>query len=185
MSAIGDILRVLAQTNQPGGMTTSGGQDALSNVLGGLMSGSQGSGQSGQVLGALEQMISAGRAQNNIQNTNVTGNDPLLNMIQPVAEQLSRRTGLQPQAAQAVVSLILHRMLSSHPSMGSSNARLNLAEVFQQMASSGGINPATLHNSGMVNDLVNASGMDKQAALNNLSEAFNLLNGHVQNPAGH
>lgn len=184
MSAIGEILRLLSQTNQPGGMT-SGGQDALSNALGGLMGGSQGSGQAGQVLGALEQMISAGGTQGNVQNMNLSGNDPLLNLIQPVAEQLSRRTGLQPQASQAVVSLILHRMLSSHPSMGSSNARLNLEEVFQQMASSGGVSQATLHQSGMINDLISASGMDKQAALKNLSEAFNLLNGHVQNPSGH
>jgi hypothetical protein len=65
--------------------------------------------------------------------------------------------------------------------MGSNNMHLNLAEVFQQMASSGGITPDTLHKSGLVNDLINASGMDKQASLNNLSEAFNLLNGHVQN----
>jgi hypothetical protein len=49
------------------------------------------------------------------------------------------------------------------------------------MATSGGVTPDTLHKSGLVNDLINASGMDKQASLNNLSEAFNLLNGHVQN----
>jgi hypothetical protein len=73
------------------------------------------------------------------------------------------------------------RMLSSHPSIGGSNARLNLTDVFQQMASSGGVSSDLLHNGGLVNDLINSSGMDKQSALNNLSEAFNLLNGHVQN----
>jgi hypothetical protein len=109
----------------------------------------------------------------------MAGNDPMLNLIQPVADQLSRRTGLQSETARAVVSLILHRMLTSHPSMGSNNARLNLAEVFQQMASSGGVSPDILHNSGMMNDLINASGMDKQAALNSLSEAFAILNGHA------
>jgi hypothetical protein len=184
MSALGEILQLLSQTNQTGG-TPSSGQESLSSALSGLMGGSQSSGQAGQVLGALEQMISAGGTQSNIQNMTMSGNDPMLNLIRPVAEQLSRRTGLQPQTSQAVVSLILHRMLSSHPSMGSNNARLNLEEVFQQMASSGGISQDVLHNSGMVNDLINASGMDKQAALKNLSEAFNLLNGHVQNPSGH
>jgi hypothetical protein len=50
------------------------------------------------------------------------------------------------------------------------------------MATSEGISTETLLNSGMVNDLINTSGMDKQASIKNLSEAFNLLNGHVQNP---
>ncbi len=179
MSAIGELLQVLAQSNQPHG-ASSDAQDAMSTALNGLMGGNQGSGGTGQVLGALEQMIASG-GQGNLQNTNTAGNDPMLNMIQPLAEQLSRRTGLQPEAARSVVSLILHRMLSSHPSMGSNNARLNLPEVFQQMASSGGVSSDLLHNSGLVNDLINSSGMDKQSALNNLSEAFNLLNGHVQN----
>jgi hypothetical protein len=179
MSAIGDLLRVLAQTNQPGG-TQSGSQDALSNALGGILGSSQGSGLADQVLGSLEQMM-AGGGQAKVQNMNLTGEDPIMNLIQPVADQLSRRTGLQPQTSQTVVSLILHRMLTSHPSMGNKNAYLNLSDVFQQMGSSTGVSQATLHQSGMVNDLINSSGMDRQAALNNLREAFTLLNGHVQN----
>ena len=180
MSAIGDLLGVLAKTTQPG-EGTSVGHNVLSNALGGILGTSQGSGQADQVLGSLEQMI-AGGGQSKVQNMNMTGEDPMLNLVQPVAEQLSRRTGLQPETSRAVVSLILHRMLTSHPSMGSKNASLNLSEIFQQMATSGGVTPDTLHNSGLVNDLINASGMDKQASIKNLSEAFNLLNGHVQNP---
>jgi hypothetical protein len=180
MSAIGDLLRVLAQTNQPGAGQSS--QDALSNALGGILGGSQGSGQADQVLGSLEKMMTGG-GQGTIQNMNMTGEDPMLNLVQPVADQLSRRTGIQPAVSRAVVSLILHRMLTSHPSMGNKLANLNLSEVFQQMSSSGGVTQATLHQSGLVTDLINSSGMDKQAALNSLSEAFNLLNGHVQNPS--
>jgi hypothetical protein len=180
MSALGDLLRILAQANHPSGGSSTG-QDVLSNALGGLLGTSQGTGQADQVLGSLEQII-AGGGQSKVQNMNMTGEDPMLNLIQPVAEQLSRRTGLQPETSRAVVSLILHRMLTSHPSMGSKNASLNLLEVFQQMAASGGVTPDTLHKSGLVNDLINASGMDKQASIKNLSEAFNLLNDHVQNP---
>ena len=179
MSALGDLLRILAQTTQPGG-GSSVGQDILSNALGGLLSTSQGSGQADQVLGSLEQMISGG-GRSKVQNMNMTGEDPMLNLVQPIAEQLSRRTGLRPETSRAVVSLILHRMLTSHPSMGSKNASLNLPEVFQQMATSEGISTETLLNSGMVNDLINTSGMDKQASIKNLSEAFNLQNSHVQN----
>jgi hypothetical protein len=175
MSAIGDFLNVLSQTN-----SSSGNQDTLTTTLGKLAEGGQGNGQAGQVLGALEQMISSGGNQGNVQNMNPAANDPLANLIQPVAEQLSRSTGIQQQTAQTVVSLILHRMLSSHLTIGSGNARLDLNEVFQQMASSGGVNPDVLHNSGMVNDLINSSGMDKQAALKSLSEAFTLLNNHAQ-----
>jgi hypothetical protein len=180
MSAIGDLLGVLAQTSQPG-EGKSVGHDVLSNALGGILGTSQGNGQADQVLGSLEQMI-AGGGQSKVQNMNMTGEDPMLNLVQPVADQLSRRTGLKPEASRAVVSLIIHRMLTSHPSMGSKNASLNLPEVFQQMATSEGISYETLEKSGMVNDLINSSGMDKQASIKNLSEAFNLLNGHVQNP---
>jgi hypothetical protein len=179
MSALGDLLRILAQANHPSGGSSTG-QDVLSNALGGLLGSSQGSGQADQVLGSLEQMI-AGGGQNKVQNMNMTGEDPMLNLVQPVADQLSRRTGLQPETSRAVVSLILHRMLTSHPSMGSKNSSLNLPEVFQQMATSGGISTETLQKSGMINDLINSSGLDKQASIKNLSEAFNLLNGHVQN----
>ena len=155
MSAIGDLLQVLAQTTQPGG-GSSVGYDVLSNTLGGLLGTSQGSGQADQVLGSLEQMIGGG-GQSKVQNMNMTGEDPMLNLVQPVAEQLSRRTGLQPETSRAVVSLIIHRMLTSHPSMGSKNASLNLPEVFQQMATSEGISTETLQKSGMVNDLINSS----------------------------
>ncbi len=182
MSLIGELMNLLVQSSVQGGQLT-GNQDAMSQMIGGLLGGSSGSGQAGQVLGALEQMISNGN-QGGVQNTNMAANNPMLNLVQPIAEQLSQRTGLEPQQAQAVVSLALHRMLASHPSFGGSNARMNLAEVLQQMAASGGVNQAVLHNSGMVNDLVNASGMDKQAALQNLSEVFGLLSGHVQNASG-
>ena len=180
ISALGDLLRITSQANQPGGGSLVG-QDGLSSALCGLLGTSQGTGQADQVLGSLEQMI-AGGGQSKVQNMNITGEDPMLNLIQPVADQLSRRTGLQPETSQAVLSLILHRMLTSHPSMGSKNASLNLPEVFQQMATSEGISIETLQKSGMVNDLINSSHLDKQASIKNLSEAFNLLNGHVQNP---
>lgn len=179
MSLIGDLMNVLVQSSQQAGQS-SGNPEAMTQMIGSLLGGS---GQSNQVLGALEQMI-AGDGSSNPQTMNLTANNPVSNLVQPVAEQLSRRTGLQPQQAQAVVSLVLHRMLASHPSYGSNNARMNLAEVLQQMAASGGVHPSVLHNSGMVNDLVNASGMDQQTALQNLNEVFSLLSGHVQNASG-
>lgn len=182
MSLIGELMSLLVQSSIQGGQLT-GNQQATSQMISGLLGGGQGSGQTGQVLGALEQMISNG-GQSGAQNMNMAANNPMLNLVQPVAEQLSMRTGLQPQQAQAVVSLVLHRMLASHPAFGSNNARMNLAEVLQQMAASGGVNQSMLHNSGMVNDLVNASGMDQQVALQNLNEVFSLLSGHVQNASG-
>ena len=178
MSLIGDLLQLLMQS---GG--TSGSANALPQAIGGLLGNTQGGAGADQLLGALEQMI-AGGGGSLPQNMNMAASDVPQNMVQPLAEQLSRRTGLAPQSAQMVVSLILHRMLTSHSSFGN-NGRMNLQDVLQQMATTGGVNPDVLHNSGLVNDLANAGGMDQQAALQHLTEAFNLLSGHIQNPSGH
>ena len=176
MSMIGDLLRLLMENGQP-----SGNPNALPQAIGGMLGNNQGGGGANQLLGALEQM--AGGGQGTAQNMNGIANGAPLNMVQSVAEQLSRRTGLPPQSAQMVVSLALHRMLTSHSAFGN-NPRLNLQDVLQQMMTTGGVNPEVLHNSGMVNDLVNAGGMDRQAALQHLTEAFSLLSGHIQNSSG-
>ena len=177
MSMIGDLLRLLTQSEQG-----SNKGSELPQAIGGLLGNNQGSGQANQLLGTLEQMIASG-GQGNVQNMNMATNGATLNMVQSIAEQLSQRTGLPPKSAQTVVSLILHRMLTSHSAFGN-NARLNLQDVLQQMMTTGGVNPDVLHNSGMVNDLVNASGLDQQAAVQHLTEAFSLLSGHMQNSSG-
>jgi len=177
MSMIGDVLRSMMESGQ-----TSGSPNALPQAIGGIMGNNQGGAGANQLLGALEQMMASG-GQGAPQNMNGIANAAPLNMIQSVAEQLSRRTGLPPQSAQMVVSLALHRMLTSHSAFGN-NPRLNLQDVLQQMMTTGGVNPEVLHNSGMVNDLVNAGGMDRQAALQHLTEAFSLMSGHLQNSSG-
>ncbi|HUH95729.1 MAG TPA: hypothetical protein VLZ89_00100 [Anaerolineales bacterium] len=176
MSMVGDLLRLLMQSEQ-----SSNNPNALPQALGGMLGNNQGGAGADQLLGALEQMM-AGGGQGAAQNMNPAANGVPLNMVQSVAEQLSRRTGLPPQSAQMVVSLVLHRMLTSHAAFGN-NARLNLQDVLQQMMTTGGVSPDVLHNSGMVNDLANA-GMDRQAALQHLTEAFSLLSGHIQNSSG-
>ncbi len=180
MSLIGDFMKLLVESGSQGGQPA--GQDTLSQMVGGLVGAGQGNAQANQALGMLEQLIGSGN-QGAVPSGGPAANNPMLNLVGPMAEQLSSRTGLDTQTAQAVVSLILHRMLASHPSFGRSNMHMNLAEVLQQLAATGNVNPELLHNSGMVNDLVRASGMDQQAALQNLSQAFNLLGGHVQNSA--
>jgi len=173
MSMIGDLLQAMMQSSGP-----SSNPNALPQALGSMMGNNQGGGAN-QLLGALEQMM-----QGTGQNMNMTANSAPLNMVQSVAEQLSRRTGLPPQSAQMVVSMVMHRMLTSHSAFGN-NPRMNLQEVLGQMMTTGGVNADVLHNSGLVNDLANAGGMDQQAALGHLTEAFNLLSGHLQNPSGH
>lgn len=177
MSMIGDLLRLLMQGEQP-----SNNPNALPQAIGGMLGNNQDSGQADQLLGVLEQMI-AGGGQGGTQNMNMVANGATQNMVQSVAEQLSRRTGIPPQTAQTVVSLVLHRMLTSHSAFGN-NARLNLQDVLQQMMTTGCVNPDVLHSSGMVSDLVNVSGLDHQAALQHLTEAFSLLSGHIQNTSG-
>ncbi len=148
------------------GEQPSNNPNALPQAIRGMLGNNQGSGQTDQLIGMLEQMI-AGDGQVGAQNMNMVANGTTLNMVQSIAEQLSHRTGFPPQTAQTVVSLVLHRMLTSHSAFGN-NARLNLQDVLQQMRATGGIDPDILHNSGMVNGLVNASGLERQAALQHL-----------------
>ena len=177
MSMIGDLLQAMMQSSG-----SSSDPNALPQAIGGMLGNNPGGAGANQLLGALEQMISSG-GQGAAQNMSGIANGVPQNMVQSVAEQLSRRTGLAPQSAQMVVSLVLHRMLTSHSAFGN-NPRMNLQEVLGQMMTTGGVNADVLHNSGLVNDLANAGGMNQQAALGHLTEAFNLLSGHMQNPSG-
>ncbi len=189
----GDLLSGLLGGLMGGGqqaMPQQGG-DLLSGVLGGLMGGGTQGGNSGDMmLGALEQVIGGqpgqgqqlGLSQMASGNMGMMGgmgmNDPMMGMLQPVVSQVAAKANIPPQIATVVASVALHYLLSSHPST-SPKAPMDLGSVMQELQS-GGLSANTMQKSGMVNDVMQATGLNKQGAQNGLEAVFNLLAGHVQ-----
>ena len=167
----------------------SGGGDLLSGVLGSLMGGGQqqvggspqGGGGGDQMLGMLEQIIGGtpGSGQFNmnqgaIMNQGIMGaSNPIMMMLQPVVNQLAAKANISPQIATVVASIAVHYLLSSHPST-TNRAPMDLGSVMQEL-SSGGVSRATLQNSGMVNDVMQATGLNQQQAVKSLDATFGAL----------
>ncbi len=177
-----------------GGQTSQqSGAGMLGQVLGGLMGGGQQTampqqaGSSGDMLlGALQQIIGGqpGTGQAlpmNQGNFNMDANSPVMLLLQPVVNQVAAKLNISPQIAMVVASIALHYLLSSHPST-SPQAPMDLGNVMQQL-SSGSISQSTLRNSGMVNDVMQATGLNKQQAVNTLSETFGAMGAGVKGTA--
>ncbi len=164
------------------GTQQQGGGDMLSGVLGGLLGGGTGGNSGDQMLGALEQIIGGrpgtGQPLNVNQGAamNMGGmgmNDPVMGMIQPIVNQLAAKANIPPQIAMTVVSIAVHYLLSSHPST-STKAPMDLGGFMQEL-SGGNVSANTLHRSGMVNDVVQATGLNQQDAVKTLSTVFGAL----------
>ncbi len=141
--------------------------DALSQVLGGFMGGSQGGDQVDQMLGALEHIIGGrpGTGQplpRTSRNIPVTGgaSGPAMTLVQPLADEVAAKVHIPPHLAVIAASIALHYLLASHPS-SSAKPPMNFGSVMQQL-DSGGVSRGTLQNTGMVNDVMQATGLDRQ-----------------------
>jgi hypothetical protein len=190
-----DLLRALAQSSQQGTGEPASGADPMAEMLGGLLGGAQpqgGGGQVGQMLGMLEGVIGGAQPQGGGMGMgggmNMGGgmgmgmNDPLMLLLQPVVTQLANKANISPQIAMVVVSLAIHYLLSNHPNSGKAGS-LDLNSLFRQMAS-GRVSPDTFHNSGMVNDVMKATGLGREEAVQSLDTTFGILSGHVEGAAG-
>ena len=93
------------------------------------------------------------------------------------------KANIQPENATVVVTFVIHYLLSNHPSSGSNSNSLDFNSVLKEM-SSGGVNPSTLQSSGMVNDVMQATGLSKDAAVKSIDTTFSVLSGHAQGRAG-
>ena len=213
MASMEDLMKSLAQTAVQQAQTPAG-QAAISQAVGSLLGGSQQGAQSpdalaglvsgflgggqqagaqsnsgqpaGQILGLLEQVIGGAPGSGNLTpggGMSMGANDPMMLLLQPVVNQLAAKANIQPEIATVVVSLVIHYLLSNHPSSGRGSTSLDLNSVFKEM-SSGGVSQSTLHSSGMVNDVMQATGLSKDAAVKSLDTTFNVLSGHAQGKAG-
>lgn len=182
--ALGGLLGGSQQgTSQQGG----GGGDMLSQALGGLLGGGQqsgGAGGIGQLLGGLQQIIGGtpGTGQQlplGGGGLNTGASDPIMSLLQPVVAQLAAKAGISPQIATLIASIVLHYLVQSHPSTPGASP-LNLGSVMQTLASGGRLDQSTLQSSGIVNDVMQATGLDERQAVRSLNTTFNVLGSQVK-----
>ena len=179
---LGNLMNALLQPGPQG--QQSAGADMLTQVVGGLMGGGQQGGGApvNQLLSGLEQVIggnpSAGKPLPLNAGAATDPNNPLMGLLGPIASAVAGKVGISPAVATTVAATALHYLVSSHPAAGGS-APMNLNNVAQQMAS-GAVSPQTLQSSGMVNAVVQATGLSPQDAAKSLDATFNHLQAHAQ-----
>jgi hypothetical protein len=177
---LGNLMNALMQPGAGG--QQSAGASMLSSVVGGLMGGGQqGSAPVNQLLGGLEQVIGGNptSGQPLSGGTAPAANSPLMGLLGPIATAVAGKTGIPPAVATTVAATAMHYLISSHPAAGGT-APLNLNNVAQQMAS-GSVSQQTLQSSGMVNAVVQATGLSQQDAAKSLDATFAHLQTHVRN----
>lgn len=183
---IGGLLGGQGDSSQTGQMTDLvgsllGGQDGssgqanqMADLVGGLLGGQSPTpsaaptGGLGDMLGLLETVIGSGQA-----GTQTTTSDPILSMLQPFINQLAEKVNISPALATIVVSFVVHKILSHHPTSGRDSTQFDLDDLLR----TGAIGADTLQSSGMVRELSRATGLDEKAASQSLDAAFSLLGG--------
>jgi hypothetical protein len=109
--------------------------------------------------------------------SSAASSSPLMSLLGPIANAVAGQVGISPSIATTVAATALHYLASSHPASGTS-APLNLGNVSQQMAS-GGVSQETLHSSGMVNAVAQATGLSQAQAAASLNSTFNYMQQHA------
>ncbi len=166
-----------------GGSQQGSSGDMLSDALGGMMGGSQGGNSTDRMLGALEQIIGGkpGSGQPLPKNQgiipNTGANNPALPMVQPVAKQVADKAHISPAMAMIVAAIAMHYLLASHPS-SSQQSPLSFSTIMKELQS-GGVSQNTMQNSGMVNDVKQATGLDQQKSQSGLEATFKALASHI------
>ncbi len=149
--------------SQSNGMT-----EALGNLLGGQSSGGQQSGLGG-MMSLLEMFTGAGGQGQSA----LTGN-PLGGLLQPLVKPLAEKLNISPEIAAVVISFVLQKLLAHHPTSGRDSTQFNIDDLFGQLGS-GKLDPTTLKNSGMVDELASVTGMDRAQARKSLNTAFAMV----------
>ena len=173
-----------------GSTQTGGGGGGLGGLLGSLLGGGQqqqSNTPATQLLGGLEQIIGGTPGSDQLGkdqgSANLDSNSPLMLLLQPVVNQLAAKAGISPQIATIVTSIALHYLLQSHPSTPGASP-LNLNSVMQTLASGGQVSPSTLQQSGMLNDVMQATGLNQQQATRSINQTFSVLGSQVAGVKG-
>lgn len=170
-----------------GGGTQSSGtsqqSDAMTDMLGSLLGGSgqsqTGGGQQsglGSIMSLLEMVTGAGGQGGPGQSS--ASNNPIMGLIQPFVKPLAEKLKISPELAMIVVSFVLQKLLAHHPTSGRDSTQFDLDNLFGQLGS-GKLDPSMLQNSGMVEELSRATGMDRHTATKSLNAAFSMVGRHA------
>jgi hypothetical protein len=164
-----------------GGSAPSGGSsqqsDGLTDMLGGLLGGSGGQSQGqqsglGGMMNLLEMFTGAG-GQSGVGQSALSGN-PLGGLLQPLVKPLAEKLNISPEIATVVISFVLQKLLSHHPTSGRDSTQFNIDDLFGQLGE-GKLDPAIIRNSGMVEELSRTTGLDKAQAQKSLNTAFAMV----------
>lgn len=180
-----DILKVLVDSRQQ--PASSQGADPMANLIGSLLSGGrpQGMPQSGgsqpsglgDMMGMLETVMGSQSGPSNMG----TG-DPIMALLQPFVKQLANKMDISPEIAMVVISFVVHKLLSHHPTSKRDSNSFNLDDMLQQMGT-GQVDSGLLRSSSMVAELSKKTGLDEGTTEKSLQLALGLL-GNIVNKTG-
>ncbi len=158
-----------------GGVNLSDGVDAgdIMGLVGGLMGGAQQpqapsqqqAGGLGGMMGALEGVMGSGQGG---------ASDPVMLMLQPYIEPLAKKMNISPVIATIVISFVAHKLLAHHPTSGRDSNQFNFEDMMGQVGA-GKVDASLLHNSGMVKQLAQKTGLDEATAEKSLQAGFSLV----------
>ena len=179
-----DILKVLVNSRQPTNQSQQA--DPMADLIGNLLGGGgqpsmmqqqsqmpQQSGGLGDMMGLLEMFMGGGNQQQANPMNQMT-NNPIMMLLQPFVGKLAKKMNISPEIAMIVVSFVVHKLLSHHPTSGRDSNSFDLDDMLKQM-SSGKIDPNILQNSGMINELSRSTGLDQDTAAKSLETAFGMF----------
>ena len=157
-----------------GGGTPSGGADA-GDLLEAFMGrgSSQGAGGMGDLLGAL---MGGGGA-----NTGAGA------MLAPMTDALAKKLGLPPEIAQMVVTFVITQLLSGGnrgDASGGGQAGFDLDDLMVRAASGEGLDTDYIQSTGMADELAQQTGLDSDTAARSLQEALQMMGGQMGGTQG-
>jgi hypothetical protein len=186
----GDMLSQALGGLLGGSQQGSAGGNILSQALGGLLGGQQSGGGAGTgaLLGGLQQIIGGTPGTGQQLPTGggsmgLTASNPMMALLQPVVNQVAAKLGISPQVASIISSIALHYLVQSHPNTPGASP-LNLGSVMQTLAAGRKVSPSALQKSGMVGDVMQATGMDEKQAVKSLHTTFSVLGEPVKSVKG-
>lgn len=188
-----DILKVLVNSRQQG--SSSQGSDPMTDLIGGLLSGTQNqshapiapasyqqqqqpSGGLGDMMGLLETVIGGNQGS----SSQSSMSNPVMMLLEPYVGKLAKKANIPPEIAMIVVSFVAHKLLSHHPTSGRDSSSFDLDQLLGQMGS-GKIDKNIYETSGMVNEISKSTGLDPATASKTLDAAFGMFGKQIQSAA--
>jgi len=171
---------LLGSMQQPSGQAQNSGQPDLGSIMGllGSMGGAQPT-QASQpatnlsgMMGLLEMFM--GGSQNQQAANPLMANNPIMGMLKPFVNDIAKKMNISPEIAMIVVTFVVHKLLSHHPTSQRDSNSFDVDNMLQQM-NSGKIDSNLLHQSGMVRELSQKTGLDEATAAKSLDTAFTML----------